>query len=74
MNADKNKNTDMSPAAVQELDRMEAIMPHMIPADLDGRGYASIWECPCCGNNVHLGEFTKNYEYNFCPNCGQQVL
>ena len=69
MNTDKAKER-------QELamSLLEASMPHMNPVDPDNRGLTDVWECECCGKRAHLGTFAKVYEYDFCPNCGNQVL
>ena len=70
------QNTQVSSVKVtdEDMERMEQNMPHMIPISPDNRGYTDLWECPCCNKRVHLGSFTKNYEYDFCANCGQFVL
>ena len=45
----------------------------MKPVDPDVRHLTDIFECSKCGNRVHLGEYMREYEYEFCPNCGRPV-
>ena len=45
----------------------------MKPVDPDVRHLTDIFECSKCGSRVHLGEYMKEYEYEFCPNCGRPI-
>lgn len=45
----------------------------MIPVDPDCRNLTNVWECSKCGGRVHLGTYEREYEYDFCPNCGRKV-
>lgn len=46
----------------------------MLPVNPDVRGYTNLFECSKCHGVAHLGEYTKEYEYDYCPNCGKEVI
>lgn len=37
------------------------------------RGYAEFFRCSNCLSNVQLSYWSKECEYDYCPNCGAQM-
>lgn len=45
----------------------------MIPIEPDLRGYTNLFACTNCHTYIHYGRYKKEYEDNYCSNCGAEV-